>query len=581
MKTRLLILCAAVLWMGLVGVAKPSPGGLVVHEWGTFLAMSGSDGISLDGMYHEEHALPAFVHARSTDQLRLRAARIKGETPVIYFYARNPMQVRVHVGFPRGAWTQWYPQADLIGPSIAAVDTGASPRNGRISWNVAVVPPAVATGAVPSTNADALWNHARAVDASYVSAVDDTRAGTPREWERFIFYRGLGEAELPIEVSSRDGRINSTASIGVRHVYVLRVEGGRGAYSYSPALEAGNTIATDLPAMEGALPLDQLVDRLADDLASRLVESGLYEKEARAMVNTWRGSYFTTEGVRVLFVLPQSWTDQFIPLHVTPKPEAVVRIMVGRVEVLTPERERRAEHAIRDLASPDPSVREMAFTRLRNEGRYVEPIVRRTLRTTRDERVRSMCRQLLLSDFVTELRTSLTDAATGGLRPEHPAYIRAQLASVLREMGLTNEARQEGEAALNALERMPQPDMSKPESRHMFRALARANEGAGHDTMALKWYGDFVEFGSRSTQCSWCHDVDGPRDMSFFRDWWAGRKFAEYAKTTGAAAQLIARHEATLSQDPRNVGAALALAYLYEGRGDAARSAALWSRIDP
>ena len=33
------------------------------------------------------------------------------------------------------------------------------------------------------------------------------------------------------------------------------------------------------------------------------------------MVNTWRSSYFPTDGVRVLFVLPQSWTDRFIPLH--------------------------------------------------------------------------------------------------------------------------------------------------------------------------------------------------------------------------------------------------------------------------
>ena len=40
----------------------------VVHEWGTFLAMGGSDGVALDGMYHEEHGLPSFVHARGRDQ---------------------------------------------------------------------------------------------------------------------------------------------------------------------------------------------------------------------------------------------------------------------------------------------------------------------------------------------------------------------------------------------------------------------------------------------------------------------------------------------------------------------------------
>ena len=92
---------------------------LIVHEWGTFLGMSGSDGASLDGMYHEEHALPAFVHSRSRDQLRLPFVFLKGETPVIYFYTKERQQVRVGVGFPRGVWTQWYPQASLVTPSLA------------------------------------------------------------------------------------------------------------------------------------------------------------------------------------------------------------------------------------------------------------------------------------------------------------------------------------------------------------------------------------------------------------------------------------------------------------------------------
>jgi hypothetical protein len=581
-RIRLWFACVVVVWMGLLAAAaQRSPVDLVVHEWGTFLAMNDSDGVSLDGMYHEEHALPAFVHARSKDQLRLRSAVIKGETPVIYFYAQNSMRLRVRVGFPRGAWTQWYPQADLVGPSVASIGTPLSVRNGHITWTVDVVPPKLATAALPSTSADALWNHARQVDASYVSAVDHSRRASPKEWERFIFYRGLGEAELPIAVNARRGRITASASVGVRHIYVLRVESGQGAYSYIPALEAGKTIADAIPTMAATLPLDRFVERLTDDLAGRLVESGLYEKEARAMVNTWRGSYFTTEGVRVLFVLPQSWTDRFIPLEITPEPATIVRVMIGRVEVLTPERERRTERAIRDLAFPDPSRREKAFASLRNEGRYIEPIVRRTLRTTADEQVRALCRRLLLTDFVTELRTSLTDAATGGVRPQHPVYTRAQLAGLLREIGLTDEARQEGEAALAALELMPRPQMSRHESRHMFRALARAHEGAGHDKMALKWYGDFVKFGSQAQRCAGCHQTEGPRDMFFFRDWWAGRKFAEYAHKTGEAARLIARHEAALSQDPRNVATRMALAYLYEARGDSVRSAALWSEIDP
>ena len=123
------------------------------------------------------------------------------------------------------------------------------------------------------------------------SVARPTRDGAPKEWERFIFYRGLGEAKLPLDVRARGEpvTVSATAPPGVRHLFVLRVEGGRGAYSYLPAL-AGQSI--DLPAMDAALPIDRFVEKLGDDLAGRLVESGLYEKEARAMVNTWRSSYF-------------------------------------------------------------------------------------------------------------------------------------------------------------------------------------------------------------------------------------------------------------------------------------------------
>ena len=93
------LLIYALVVAGTLGAARPVAEELVVHEWGTFLAMSGSDGVALDGMYHEEHALPAFVLARSRDQLRLRSAITKGETPVIYFYTGRMQKVRVTANF--------------------------------------------------------------------------------------------------------------------------------------------------------------------------------------------------------------------------------------------------------------------------------------------------------------------------------------------------------------------------------------------------------------------------------------------------------------------------------------------------
>jgi hypothetical protein len=586
---KLRILIASVLTLAAVGfmrAAPRDPQGLIVHEWGTFLAMNGSDGISLDGMYHEEHALPSFVHVRSKDQLRLPMSRLKGETPVIYFYTRQPSRVQVDVDFPTGLWTQWYPQATTVSPGIVQVGSPLRTRDGRISWDVDVWPGNSGPASVPPTNADALWNHARDVDASYVSTV--TAPGVAREWERFIFYRGLGEAPLPIQARVAGGNITATTTEpdGVRHLFVVRIENGRGTFSYAPTLATGNGLRQSIPTMEGALPLGQFVERVSDAVAQRLTESGLYAKEARAMVNTWKNSYFKTDGVRLLFVLPQSWTDRFIPMHITPSPAQLVRVMVGRVELLSEERERRAETAISGLASPDPGVREQAFETLRAEGRYVEPIVRRAARTSADERVRTLSRRLLLTDFVTELRTAFTDASTGERVSTNPVHIQAQLASVLREVGLTAEARQEGEAALVKLTRMAPPTMSDHLSREKFRSLARAHEGAGHDAEALKWYAAFVEFASQvagsSRGCaSSCHNTLGPRNATFFRDWYAGQKFGEYAVKTGEAPRLIATHETALRASPQRLASALNLAYLYEATGETKKAQDLWAKLIP
>ena len=302
--------------------ASPPPDGLVVHEWGTFLAMNGSDGVTLDGMYHEEHALPGFVHARSRDELRLPTSNMKGETPVIYFYSSTPRTAQIEVSFPRGVWTQWYPQADYVGPSLVQTGSLLQPRNGRISWTVDIVPPTQTHGTLPLAPRDALWNYTREVDAAFVSSASNKG----RDWERFIFYRGLGQASLPLQVSAAGGaRLACGSGLAeVRHVYLLRIEGGKGAYRYLPSIRCGEDIDRVVPTMERAQPIQQFASTIGDDLGTRLVESGLYQKEARAMVNTWRTSYFMSDGIRVLFVLPPSWTDRFIPMTISPAPSQLV-----------------------------------------------------------------------------------------------------------------------------------------------------------------------------------------------------------------------------------------------------------------
>jgi hypothetical protein len=458
----------ALLACGLAGAtvaAKPTPPGsledsLVVHEWGTFLSMNGSDGVTLDGMYHEEHALPGFVHSRSREQLHIRSSDLKGETPVIYFYTQQAQHVSVEVGFPQGVWTQWYPQAAKVGPSSEQSGSALEPRHGHITWE-AQIEPALATRkapALPATASDALWNYARDVDAAYVRTKENAQGGRS-EVERFLFYRGLGQAKMPLGLAYAEGgtlTLPATTGFSLKHLFVLRVEKGHAAYRYLPELRSGDRLTGVLPSTAASQSVAECAAKIADDMALRLEQSGLYPKEARAMVNTWRRSYFESDGIRVLYVLPQAWTETFLPMTLSPKPKTLVRVMVGRTELLTPEREAQAAAAVRDLASAEPATREKAFEWLREQGRYVEPILRQVLRAHPEPRTETLCRRLLLTDFVTMLRAA-DRSPSGTPIVEQPYSVHAQLAVVLREMGLNAEAKQEAEAVPATLRRQPDP----------------------------------------------------------------------------------------------------------------------------
>jgi hypothetical protein len=581
---------------------KEKSSDLIVHEWGTFLGMNGSDGAALDGMYHEEHALPTFVHSRGRDQLRLPFMKLKGETPVIYFYTKVRQPVRVGVGFPRGIWTQWYPQASLVSPSL--MEQAEKPdrlSGGRICWFAEVIPAAAVKheisnrrGAVPesevklpATSSDALWNHAREVDAAFVKTLNAANDAPTPEFEKFLFYRGLGETRLPLRFDEggkgalaldRDESLGD----GVRHVFVLRVENGRGAYIYRPALRPGERVEGVIPSMAKAQPLVDFSKTVADLLAARLAETGLYDKEARAMVNTWTTSYFQTDGIRVLFVLPQSWTDAFIPMTIVPQPRQVVRVMVGRLELLTGEREGLAENAVRGLADPDATRRQQAFGFLHEQGRYVEPILRRVLKTTKEDGVRTLCRRLLMSDLVTELRAALHNAADGKRLNTDPVLLRAQLARLLREIGLGTEARAEGDAVLAAL-KVHSADQNPPQAASLLALEIRAAalEAIGDDQTAARIYARRVELQARSM----IGDIN-PALIAWLRDWWVGRTYAQCLARSGKTGATIVALKERLSRptgSPPDLlddrATRMLLAFLLDGQGKPALAESQWSSL--
>jgi hypothetical protein len=337
---------------------------------------------------------------------------------------------------------------------------------------------------------------------------------------------------------SRQGTLTLDSELelgeGVRDIFVLRVERGRGAYSYRPALRPGESASGVIPLLDQAQPLAEFTRKISDDLTARLAESGLFAKEARAMVNTWAHSYFQTDGIRVLFVLPQSCTDAFIPMNVEPEPRKIVRVMVGRLEMLSTERQRTAEAAIAKLVSRDSSERALAYRFLHEQGRYVEPIVRHVAKTTNDEKVKSLCGRLLLTDFVTDLRAAIHNAADGKPTNVDPRLLRAHLARLLRQAGQDAEARSEAKSTLNALASYPLPPGQKiDDSPFAVEIKAAALEAMGEDLRAAEAYAHRIEQQARS--------INGEINQGWItgaREWWVGRAYAQCVVRSGQSDEI-------------------------------------------
>jgi hypothetical protein len=121
-----------------------------------------------------------------------------------------------------------------------------------------------------------------------------------------------------------------------------------------------------------ARPTAGTIDELRADLEAMLKADGLYAREARAMVDTWRDSWFE-EGVRIFYILPKASIDERLPLTITGAPVSVTRVFVGRLELITPEMINDVEHAIRanDLDALNAYGRflDVIALRMANDGR--------------------------------------------------------------------------------------------------------------------------------------------------------------------------------------------------------------------
>lgn len=333
---------------------------LAVHEWGTFTAVAGTDGFAVDWRpLVGPSDLPTFVYDISDPGFRDLGATGKGdmvgtmrmETPVLYFYATAPIDVSVAVGFPSGSITEWYPKAKSIGSH--GIDWGTV----RILPDEDVV--------LPQDRSNSHYYPARKADADVVRVCDAAGA----EHEGFLFYRGVGGGALQLAVTLDGDRMTLRDRGATPSTEAIVFENRAGAVGFA---------TIDPRSGEGfARPtLDDDLAAAIDLVEARLVDSGLRPAEADAMIETWRGDWFEP-GLRVIYLLPRAETDAMLPLAMMPPPQELVRTMVGRIEVITPELEQSIAEILWRTDRPGHELETVVA--LADESRFVEPVLERLL----------------------------------------------------------------------------------------------------------------------------------------------------------------------------------------------------------
>ncbi|MGI9243093.1 MAG: hypothetical protein ACR2RV_20010, partial [Verrucomicrobiales bacterium] len=350
---------------------------LEVHEWGTFTVLQGSNGQAVQWYQAPEYIvdLPPFVRSvsgRLKSGLNIAGGSwalagmdtVRMETPVLYFYPEEPMDVTVSASYPQGRITEVFP------PVLHS-------NGSETVWRGTLLPPDSPEAAkVPAVEGETgrHYGAARAVPEAWLFRNKPQPDGKPDPMEaasararaawglpplpkvepidHFIFYRGAGTgSEFRIRAVQSTGdpgtyTLHNTGAT-VPKLIALRVQGGQTSWTKITDLKKEewnreqrkylNRQTFTFPAPAGAV--DDVAGTIRREMVASLHTEGLTMPEAEAMVATWDNLWFTEPGTRVLAILPQVVADAMVPLKITPVPEKIDRVFVARLELITREQE--------------------------------------------------------------------------------------------------------------------------------------------------------------------------------------------------------------------------------------------------
>jgi len=352
MKSRLL--ACAVLALSLAALpalfraqTPASDPGLTAHEWGTFTSIAGKDGRAADWLpLTGSTDLPEFVeHFQTPDFKGGLRGTVRMETPVLYFYADHPTTVSVHVSFSQGFITEWYPHANRVEPiglqtharMVSYLNDWSRRQkqpDSSISWNSVSLQP---NDSASLPREDSTNHYYAARQTSSTPLRIKTQSG--EQTEKFLFYRGVASFSVPVSVNlAGDGKVLAENHTSQENPAMLVFERRGDKIGFRVADTSAASPSIDPPELNATM------DSLKQTVEDMLIAQGLYQDEAQAMFETWRDSWFE-EGSRLLYIVPREFVDSVLPLSINPSPAQIVRVFVGRMELVTLATQRAVEQA--------------------------------------------------------------------------------------------------------------------------------------------------------------------------------------------------------------------------------------------
>lgn len=279
--------------------------------------------------------------------------------PILNFYTKDNIKIRVKVQVAGGKVTVWYP-------------THSDVKDGTVTWDNLLVTNKKPEKALKDPKGCSWWETARDTNSSYVLIKNDV--------EKFIFYEGETDKVKPaLELKVEGDKLDISNKTQNKYNGVFVVKDKKIVYI--------KEFKSEKIESSKAIELNEALKFLEENL----LKDGLTEREAVGVVKIWQKDLFEKDGVRVIYMMSRKEIDDALKVEITPKPKNFKRSMIAVIHDVN----LIVAALVKKLGSEDVKERDAATATLIKIGKAAVPELQKTLKATKDAEVKSRLENIL------------------------------------------------------------------------------------------------------------------------------------------------------------------------------------------